>query len=82
MEQAKEILRRYAQADFSKRIYLFLQFPGLRGAFQEIERIIRCRSKGFSTFDCTAEKREMPCATIVSRSDQRDIEMEKIGMDC
>jgi hypothetical protein len=77
MEQAREILRRYAQADFFNRIYLFLQFPGLRDVFQEIERIIVRRSKGFPTFDCTAEQREMPCATIVSRSDQRDIEIEK-----
>jgi hypothetical protein len=82
MEQAREILIQYAQADFSKRIYLFLQFPGLRDAFQEIERIIVRRSKGFPTFDCTAEQREMPCATIVSRPDQRDKEMEKIGMGC
>jgi len=38
MEQAREIVRQYAQANFSKRIYLFLQFPGLRDTFQEIER--------------------------------------------
>ena len=82
MERGREILIQYAQADFSKRIYLFLQFPGLRDIFQEIERIILCRSKGFPAFDCTAEKKEMFWASIVPQPDQRDIEMEKIGMDC
>ena len=82
MEQAREILRQYAQADFSKRIYLFLQFPGLRGAFQEIERIIFSRSRGFPIFNCTAEQREIFCATIVPQPDQRDKKIEKIGKDC
>ncbi|OGP86164.1 MAG: hypothetical protein A2Z08_02525 [Deltaproteobacteria bacterium RBG_16_54_11] len=38
MERVREILIQYAKADFSQRIYLFLQFPGLRDVFQEIER--------------------------------------------
>jgi hypothetical protein len=82
MEQAREILIRYVQADFSKRIYLFLQFPGLRDIFQEIERKRLCCSKGFPVFGCTAEQRGICCATIVPQPDQRDIEIEKIGMDC
>ena len=38
MEKKIEILTRYGEADMKKRLYLFLQFPDLRGAFQEIER--------------------------------------------
>jgi hypothetical protein len=38
MERVREILIQYAEAEFSQRIYLFLQFPGLRDVFQEIER--------------------------------------------
>ncbi len=82
MEQARDILIRYAQADFSRRIHLFLQFPGLRDAFQEVERIIFSCSRGFPIFDCTAEQREIFCTTLVPQPDQRDIEIEKIGMDC
>ena len=82
MEQAREILIRYAQADFSKRIHLFLQFPGLRDTFQEIERTIFSCSRGFPILNCTAEQREIFCATIVPQPDQRDKEMEKIGMAC
>jgi hypothetical protein len=82
MEQAREILRQYAQADFSKRIYLFLQFPGLRGTFQAIERTIVSCSRGFPIFDCSAEQREIFCATMVPQPDRRDKEIEKIGMDC
>ena len=51
MKKEVEILKQYAQADFSKRMYLFLQFPGLRNVFQEIERKrLRC-SKGLRMFD-------------------------------
>jgi hypothetical protein len=82
MEQAREILIRYAQADFPRRIYLFLQFPGLRDTFQEIERTIFSCSRGFPILNCTAEQREIFCATIVPQPDQRDKEIEKIGMDC
>jgi len=82
MERAREILIQYTRADFSERIYLFLQFPGLRDIFQEIERIILCRSRGFPIFGCTARQGEMFCATLVPQPDQRDIEIEKIGMDC
>jgi hypothetical protein len=38
MKKEVEILIKYVQADFSKRIFLFLQNPDLRNAFQEIER--------------------------------------------
>ena len=38
MRQVTEILIQYAQADFSQRMYLFLQYPGMRDAFVEIER--------------------------------------------
>jgi hypothetical protein len=38
MERGIEILIQYAQADFSQRICLFLQFPDLRGVFKEMER--------------------------------------------
>lgn len=55
MERGIEILIQYAQAVFPQRIDLFLQFPGLRDAFQAIERIRFCCSRGFPTFDCTAE---------------------------
>ncbi len=82
MEQARDILIRYAQADFSRRIHLFLQFPGLRDAFQEVERIIFSCSRGFPIFDCTAEQREIFCTTLVSQQDQRDNDIEKIGVDC
>jgi len=78
MEKAREILRQYTQADFSKRIYLFLQFPDLRDAFQEIERTIVSCSRGFPIFDCTAEQREIFWASIVPQPDQRDKEIEKI----
>jgi hypothetical protein len=38
MERVSEILIQYVQADFSQRIYLFLQFPDLRSVFKKIER--------------------------------------------
>lgn len=82
MEQAREILIRYAQADFYERIHLFLQYPGLRDIFQEIERKKLCCSRGFPVFDCRAEQREIFCTTIVPQPDQRDKEIEKIGVDC
>jgi hypothetical protein len=37
MEKTIEILTRYGEADMKKKLYLFLQFPDLRWAFQEIE---------------------------------------------
>jgi hypothetical protein len=37
-EQEIEILIQYGEADMSKRLHLFLQFPDLRKDFQEIER--------------------------------------------
>jgi len=37
MQEKIEILTRYGEADMKKRLYLFLQFPDLRWAFQEIE---------------------------------------------
>jgi hypothetical protein len=80
MEQAREILIQYAQADFFKRIYLFLQFPGLRDAFQEIERIILSRAKSLPIFDCTTEKTEIFWASLVPQSNYRyeEKEIEKI----
>ena len=38
MEKDIEILIQYGEADINSRLHLFLQFPGLRGAFQEIDR--------------------------------------------
>jgi hypothetical protein len=51
MKKEVEILIQYVQADFSKRMFLFLQIPDLRDAFQEIERKrFRCPD-GFCIFD-------------------------------
>jgi hypothetical protein len=51
MKKEAEILIQYARGDFSKRMYMFLQFPDLRDAFQEIERKrFRCPD-GFWIFD-------------------------------
>jgi len=48
MKKEAEILKKYAQADFAKRMYLFLQYPDLRAAFQQIEHCkFRCPN-GFS----------------------------------
>lgn len=48
MKKEAEILIKYVQADFCKRMYMFLQFPDLRDVFQEIERSkFRCPT-GFS----------------------------------
>jgi hypothetical protein len=33
-----EILRQYTEARINERLHLFLQFPDLRGSFQEIDR--------------------------------------------
>jgi hypothetical protein len=53
MKKEAEILIEYVQADFSKRMFLFLQNPDLRDAFQEIERSkFRCPT-GFS---CSTEQ--------------------------
>ena len=51
MKKEAEILIKYVQADFSKRVYLFLQFPDLRDTFQEIERNRFCCPNGFCIFD-------------------------------
>ena len=37
MEQEIEILMQYEKADFNKRLHLFLEFPDLRRAFQEMD---------------------------------------------
>ncbi len=51
MKKEAEILIQYVRGDFSKRMYMFLQFPDLRDTFQEIERKgFRC-SNGFCLFD-------------------------------
>ncbi len=48
MKKEEEIFIKYVQADFCQRVYMFLQFPDLRDAFQEIERSkLRCPN-GFS----------------------------------
>jgi len=51
MKKEAEILIKYVQADFSKRMFLFLQNRDLRDAFQEIER---------SKFHCP---NGFPCST-------------------
>jgi hypothetical protein len=33
-----EILKRYTEARIDEKLHLFLQFPALRGSFQEIDR--------------------------------------------
>ncbi len=38
MEREIDILVQYGEADINKKLHLFLQFPDLRNAFQEIER--------------------------------------------
>ncbi len=38
MEKEERILIKYVQADLCQRVYMFLQFPDLRGDFQEIDR--------------------------------------------
>jgi len=38
MGQEIDILIQYGEADINKKLHLFLQFPDLRNAFQEIER--------------------------------------------
>lgn len=78
MERGIEILIQYAQADFPQRIYLFLQFPDLRDAFQEIERTSFCCSRSFPVFGCKAEQGEMFWASIIPQPNHRDIEIEKI----
>lgn len=48
MERVIKILIQYEQADFAQRIYLFLQYPGMRDAFWEIERKECCPLKSLS----------------------------------
>jgi hypothetical protein len=38
MEREIDILIQYGEADINEKLHLFLQFPDLRNAFQEIER--------------------------------------------
>ncbi len=38
MDKKIEILKQYAESDVNKRLLLFLEFPDLRKAFQDIER--------------------------------------------
>ena len=38
MEREIDILIEYGEADINKKLHLFLQFPDLRNAFQEIDR--------------------------------------------
>jgi hypothetical protein len=49
MKEEIEILTQYAQADFCRRMHMFLEFPGLRGSFQEIDRKDLTTQKASST---------------------------------
>jgi hypothetical protein len=49
MKKEVEMLTRYTQADFFRRMHMFLEFPGLRGSFQEIDRKDLAAQKAFST---------------------------------
>jgi hypothetical protein len=49
MKKEVEMLTQYTQADFCGRIHMFLQFPGLRSSFQEIDRKDLAAQKAFST---------------------------------
>jgi hypothetical protein len=54
MERVIKILIQYEQANFAQRIYLFLQYPGMRDAFVEIERKEYCSLKILSICEGTA----------------------------
>ena len=49
MKKDEEVLTQYTQADFSKRLHMFLQFPDLRDSFQEIDLKDSAAQKAFST---------------------------------
>jgi hypothetical protein len=55
MERVIKILIQYEQADFAQRIHLFLQYPGMRDAFVEIEHKGCCCQKGLSICGGTIE---------------------------
>jgi hypothetical protein len=53
MEQEIDILIQYGEADINKKLHLFLQFPDLRNAFQEIDRKNAAAQKGkYRTDSC------------------------------
>lgn len=80
MKTEVEILKKYVQADFSKRMYLFLQFPGLRDAFQEIERKdLAAQRDSYVRLNSIQKKNVL--ASIVSRLNYRGKEIKRIGVD-
>jgi hypothetical protein len=52
MEQEIDILVQYGEADINKKLHLFLQFPDLRRAFQEIERKNAAAQTGKDRTNC------------------------------
>jgi hypothetical protein len=49
MKKEVEMLIQYTQADYIKRMHMFLQYPDLRGSFQEIDRKDLAAQKASST---------------------------------
>jgi hypothetical protein len=49
MHKEVEMLIQYTQADFFRRMHMFLQFSDLRGSFQEIDRKDLAAQKPSST---------------------------------
>jgi len=62
MEKEVEILIQYTQADFSKRMHMFLQFPDLRDSFQEIDLKDFAAQKASST----KEPNKRKCSWLLS----------------
>ncbi len=59
MKQKLDILIAYGEADINERLHLFLQFPDLRNAFQEIERKNAAAQTGkYRTDSCPQWKSE------------------------
>jgi elongation factor P--beta-lysine ligase len=57
MEQEIEILIQYGEADIIEKLHLFLQFPELRNAFQEIERKNTAPQMGKYRTDSSAHRK-------------------------
>jgi hypothetical protein len=64
MEKEIEKLIQYAQGDSFKRLHLFLQFPDLRGAFQEIERKDLAAQRTSPSW--TEQDNKVKCSRLVS----------------
>jgi hypothetical protein len=58
MKGALDIVIQYAQADLSEKIYLFLQFPGLRDVFGDIDR----KGYHFPVSQLNGIERKAPCS--------------------